>query len=221
MQIGVRHRFIFVANTKAASTSLEHALAPHAEIQRTGTPERKHVPLRRAVKIYDFLFGQPGMGPGTFFKFAVMRDPLDWISSWYRYRTGNKVEATLPKDLSFEDFWARNDWNISRPDGSPNLQRDLLCRWNGDPFVDYVLRYETLDADFAGICEALGLEVTLPRLNVSAIPASEAVIPAALEDQVRAHYQLDYALLDAVEEINARGMDSLKRTRAFTRDGPV
>ena len=106
MLIGVKKRFVFIANSKTASTSIEHSLVGQAEIQRGGGPQRKHIYLRDALPEYDFLFGRDGYGIESFFTFGVMRDPVSWIQSWYRYRCGNKVESPLPAGMSFGEFWA-------------------------------------------------------------------------------------------------------------------
>ncbi|WP_068119253.1 sulfotransferase family 2 domain-containing protein [Tropicimonas marinistellae] len=222
MQIGIRKRFVFVANTKAASTSIEFALAPHAEIQRSGTPKRKHVWMRDALRIYDFVFSQEKFSPGTFFRFAVMREPSDWIASWYRYRCGNgKIEAKLPAEITFDEFWRKNDWNITRADGRPNLQRDLFCRPDGEMLIDYIIPYETLDTEFARICEGLGVKAALPKLNRSAITASEREIPRELRDEVRAHLQPDYEIYERLESFNEAGWARLEQTRRWAEDGPV
>lgn len=221
MQIGVRNRFVFVANTKAASTSLEAALAPHAEIQRAANSPRKHIPMIEAVKVYDFLFKQEGYEPNTFFRFGVMRDPLEWIASWYRYRKGNNVQSPLPQDMDFVGFWRKNDWNITRADGAKHLQRDMFCWRKGGLAVDYIIPYGALDTDFGMICKGLNLKVNLPRLNVSTLKASGSDIPAEMEDEVRAHYAEDYDILNRLDEINAHGLERLKATRAFASKGPV
>jgi hypothetical protein len=213
MQIAVRNRFIFIANSKAASTSLERALTPHAEIQRAGGPKRKHIPMDRVLKAYDFLFQQPGYGPDAFFKFAVMREPVDWLASWYRYRVGNDVGSAIDRSMSFAEFWERNDWNITRKDGSRNLQRDFMCDAGGRPLVDYIIRYDRLGPEFAEVCAGLGIRAELPDLNVSRIGRGEDVIPSELRATVADHFAEDYALFERIDEINARGREVLAQTR--------
>ena len=90
MLIGVKKRFVFVANSKTASTSIEKALVPHAEIQRGGGSNRKHIFLRAGLREYGFLFERKKYAADTFFKFGVMRDPVEWIQSWYRYRRATR-----------------------------------------------------------------------------------------------------------------------------------
>jgi hypothetical protein len=109
MLISIEKRFIFVANTKAASTSVEHLLLPYSDIVRSGNPQRKHIPMQKVLNSYPFLFGQPSFEPSSFFRFGVMRHPLGWIKSWYRYRKGNKVANPIAENVDFSTFWAQKD----------------------------------------------------------------------------------------------------------------
>lgn len=208
MLIGLEKRFVFVANTKTASTSIESVLAPHAEIHHAGTPERKHIPLAKALPLYPEHFGPAGDRAGDYFKFGVMRDPIDWIGSWFRYRKGNKVAAPLPSDMDFAAFWAAGDWNIRRGDGTPYLQRRLFCDAQGGLLADMIIPYDRLGPLFGEICDALGVEATLPRENASRLRDFE--LPADLEDAVRAHYAPDYALWETLDAVNTRGLEKLR-----------
>ena len=209
MLISVEKRFIFVANTKTASTSIEHVLTPHAEIRRIGTPARKHTSLAKAMQSYAFMFDQPDHAPESYFKFGVMRDPIDWIGSWFRYRKGNKVESPLPADMSFADFWNLRDWNIERPNGGgKNLQRDMFCAPDGTLLADVVIPYHKLNDVFGEICQALNVEQPLQRRNVSIISEIDEV-PDALRQDMRDFYAEDYDLFDRLDAINIAGLTRL------------
>lgn len=209
MLISVRKRFVFVANSKTASTSIEQALSTHAEIMRGGTAQHKHISMREALREYAFLFDQPAYAPDTFFRFGVMRDPIDWIQSWYRYRRGNKVANPLPQDLSFEEFWARKDWNIQRANGKKHLQRDFFVGADGTVLVDCIIPYREIGTQFGAICDALGIKSTLPRKNVSNIQDTGTDLSDDLKAEMTAFYAEDYALLDQVAELNSAGMEKL------------
>jgi hypothetical protein len=148
MLIGIERKFVFVANTKTASTSIETALAPVSEIAFKGSPQRKHVSLHAAIEAHPEIFAQPGQWPRFFFKFGVMRDPLDWIGSWFRYRKSNEVDSPLPPEMSFAEFWERQDWNFRRADGRPNLQRDKFCGPQGKVLADVIIPYDRLSPMF-------------------------------------------------------------------------
>lgn len=212
MLIGVKKRFVFIANSKTASTSIEKALVGHAEIQRGGTPQRKHILLRAALREYDFLFGREGYGAGGFFKFGVMRDPVEWIQSWYRYRKGNKVAYRLAEGTSFADFW--QDW-LANPakSGKKRLQSNAFTRMNGTLIADYIIPFPDLESQFATIMQGLGIDAKLAHQNVSKIRELDAPPSEELMTEIHAYFAEDYAIYRQLDEINAQGRKHLRATR--------
>jgi hypothetical protein len=217
MLIGVKKRFVFIANSKTASTSIEHSLVGQAEIQRGGGPQRKHIYLRDALPEYDFLFGRDGYGIESFFTFGVMRDPVSWIQSWYRYRCGNKVESPLPAGMSFGEFWALNDWNRTMLQGVPRLQSYFFTDKAGASIVDYIIPYSQLADHFTTICEGLGIKSPLQSKNVSKVKGREIAIAPELAEEMRTFYAEDYALMAQIPQINAVGLAKLKARRQLGR----
>jgi hypothetical protein len=214
MLISVRHKFLFVANTKAASTSIEAILGPYAEIAHPGGPHGKHLPLSRIRADYWFLFKTPVLPFSGFFRFGVMRDPVDWILSWYRYRKGNKVESPLPDSMTFEQFWRAGDWNIHMASGAPYGQSRIFVDADGAPMADMILPYPQLEAQLPPVLALLGVNARMPKLNVSTIPPDHASVPADLAEEVRTHYATDYALWNRLTDINAAGLARLRQSRA-------
>lgn len=204
MLISLEKRFIFIANTKTGSTSIERALAPYADIRHDGTPERKHVGIRDVLKECRSVFEQPGTGPETFLKFGVMRDPVDWIYSWFRYRKRRGARNPLPIDMTFEEFWERRDWTFQNKKGQKNLQKNRFISQDGDILMDRIIPYPELATGFAEICENLGLEVTLPRTNVSEIKPTKKPIAPSLLREVEQFFSEDYDLYHRLPELNAR-----------------
>lgn len=212
MLIGVEKRFVFVANSKAASTSIEMALVNAAEIERRGSAQRKHIILRAALLKYDFLFGQKKYAPETFFKFGVMRDPVEWIQSWYRYRKGNKVAHPLAEGTTFEEFWHQRVAQ-SKKSGKKQVQRDYFTRWNGEPLIDYIIPYDALPEHFETITTALGINASLPHQNASKIQSLDDPLSKDMLEEIREYFAEDYTLYGQIAEINARGLEHLKATR--------
>jgi hypothetical protein len=216
MLISVQKRFVFVANTKAASTSIEAMLAPHAEIARPGGARLKHISLGTIRYDYGFLFDLPEYPFESFFRFGVFRDPVDWLGSWFRFRKGNQVEAPLPAEMTFAEFWAMKDWNIRRTDGEPLLQRDMFCDGRGELMTDILLPYDRIDALLPQVMAGLGIEGQLRRLNVSVLGRDELQIPAALHDEIREYYAADYRILDDIDRHLARGLARLRARGGLT-----
>lgn len=220
MLIGVEKRFVFIANSKTASTSIERALIAEAEIHRGGPDRRKHVFLRQAVRQYDFLFGRKKYAPETFFKFGVMRDPVDWVQSWYRYRLGNKVNNPLPEGTTFEEFW-RKRVNRSKKKNQKTLQRDYFTRLNGELLADYIIPYHELADHFNLLAAEMGVATKLPKVNVSKLKNLDQELPEALVEEIRDYYSEDYELFNRLEEINKAGLEHLKKTRVENVEQPV
>jgi len=127
--ISVKNRLVFIASSKTGSTSIEAALASYAEINRTGSPQRKHIGWAAARKEYDFLFDRKNFLPETFFRFGVIREPADWVRSWYNYRRFGKHNA-LPANMSFEEFWAGDGWVKRIRQKDHFIDEDGICRFN-------------------------------------------------------------------------------------------
>ncbi|SDX57051.1 hypothetical protein [Roseicitreum antarcticum] len=214
MLIGVRQRLVFVANTKTGSTAIEQALAPHCEIMRGGTPAQKHMQLAQLAQEYGFLFNQPAHPLDSYFKFGVMRDPIQWIQSWFRYRKGNDVESRLPADMTLAQFWARRDWNIQRANGTKYLQSDLFTDAQGRLLADVIIPHHDLNAHFQAICTALKIKAPLYQANVSRLQRIGDDIPESLLAEMREFYAEDYALFNRLPELNAAGMAQLAARRA-------
>ena len=209
MLIGLQHRFIFVANTKSASTAIESALRPYAEIHHGGTPARKHIALHAALREYADLFARHGMATEDFFKFGVMREPIDWIASWFRYRKEGRVDNPLPAGMRFEEFWHRHDWNFTRSDGRRSLQGPRFTARDGRVLADVIIPYHRLEEFFPVICAQLHLNVRLERHNVSAHTPETVKIPPWLRAELRDFYAEDYALFERLEAINTAGLARL------------
>lgn len=210
MLIGVKKKFVFVANTKTASTSIEHALADYAEIMLGGSPNRKHMPLRRIPREYWFLFDRPKHRFDSYFRFGVMREPISWIDSWFRYRKGNQVASPLPAEMTFEDFWKARDWNIQTAKGEKYLQSTQFTGHDGTLLADVIIPYERIGDYLPRIFAALDVKAPLPRRNVSLLPRSSDPVPPALMEELQEFYQPDLEIYRRLDEINAEGMEKLE-----------
>ena len=209
MLIGVEKRFIFVSNTKAASTSVEHLLMPYTEVVCLGNSERKHRPMKKVLTSFPFLFDQPKFQPESFFRFGVMRHPLEWIQSWYRYRKGNQVADPLTENMGFSAFWARKDWNIQRQDGTKYLQSQMFCADDGQVLVDVIIPYARLNEMLGEICGNLKIVGKLEQKNASILGQTDS-LPDSLKSEMEEFYVKDLELFDRLDQINAVGMQKLR-----------
>ena len=190
MLISIKKRFIFIASSKTASTSIEAALTPYAEIHRGGSPQRKHISWKEARKEYNFLLNIDTYNPETFFKFGVVREPIEWVISWYNYRHRNKkLPNSLPENMTFEQFWNSEDWIKRRSQKAHFCTKNNVCRF------DLIIPHEKVNQAFPIIVKHLKLEkkVILPHKNKS--PVTKIVrtdLDPEIVAKINAYYQQDF-----------------------------
>jgi len=98
-----------------------------------------------------------------FYKFAFVRNPWDWQVSFYFYmkQNPNHFQYDIVKTMTFEEYI---NWRV---ESDLKLQKDSVVDDNGDLLVDFIGRYENLNADFQAICDRLGIRASLPYRNKS------------------------------------------------------
>jgi Sulfotransferase family len=176
MRISYSHKFIFIHVYKVAGTSISEALREFTYdpartragrlLKRLGmTPPVQHPEFHalhghaKALEVRDAL---PPVVFNNFFKFAFVRNPWDWQVSLYEFalaRPGHEQHALFKSFGSFERYL---EWRINE---DRNLQKDFLVDESGALLIDFVGRYERLEADFELVCRRLGVDCRLPRLN--------------------------------------------------------
>ena len=163
MIISDQPSFIFVAVPKTGSCSVEAALAPLANAKRQREFNKHATSMRLERELPPEIWRRAH-------KFAFVREPYAWMHSWYRFRQrdalkdpGHAFNKRYTGDISFNEFvqtFSSKELMLK--------QSDFICRHSGEMLVDYVGRYETLQADFDHVCVQLGIaSQQLPRVNVS------------------------------------------------------
>lgn len=204
MLISIKKRFIFIANSKTSSTSIEAALTPYAEINRSGSPQRKHINWINARREYDFLFKIPAYKPEKFFKFGVVREPAEWVISWYNYRNEKPSRPnSLPSDMGFEQFWDSNDWIKRSSQKSHFSNKNNICKFN------LIIPQEKINQVFPVVAKHLKCDkAVLPHKNKTLIKKIyRENIDTVLIDRINNYYMQDFHFwLEWMEKID----DSLK-----------
>ena len=175
-------RLVFLATPKTGTTAIEAALEPLSVMSVLRPPALKHTPASRYQKhLRPFLEKPSG---ARFTCVAQMREPVDWLRSWYRFRRREAVEATdrSTAEMSFEDF-VEGYLADPRPTFANVGQQSRFLSHNGKLAVDHLFRYEDMDALLAFLEDRLGCALTLPVVNIS--PPGETTLPAPLAERLR------------------------------------
>ena len=103
MLIFWKQRLVFLATPKTGSTSIETALESMAHVVISRPPELKHMSANKFGKHFAPML--ESVAGQKFTTVALMREPIDWLGSWYRYRQRADIPVAdrSTKGLTFEE----------------------------------------------------------------------------------------------------------------------
>lgn len=189
-------KLVLLAVPKTGTTALETALLPHAAAAIVAPPQKKHVPARRYKNQLAPYFEDKGAH--TMELMAIIREPVDWLGSWYRYRARPEIagSAASTSQMSFEDFVA--GWlNDPEPEfARVGRQSRFVSRADGTVIVPHLFAYERLDLAVAFLEDRLNTRIDLPQRCVS--PKMELSLSAATLARLRKEAAADFALWESV-----------------------
>ncbi|PCJ75472.1 MAG: gamma-glutamyl kinase [Rhodobacteraceae bacterium] len=194
MLISLNKRLTFLAMPKAASTSIEMALFPYCDIAFINNPRVKHIRYRRYKRFILPYIDQSGFGPLE--TTCLFREPVDWLFSWYRYRSRDKIKAKPQStaNMSFDDFVSRymdedaNIFDIGRTSF-------FVIGHDGIPAVDHIYRYENLPAYTKFLESRFEEKFDLEHLNES--PKRDFALSAPLKTQLEQFLTPEYDIYEA------------------------
>ena len=197
MLISLSKQFIFVANLKTASTSIEQVLGHVAEIRLERSEWGKHASLAQ-IEEFDWI-PRGVLDFSAFKKFGVIRDPVDWLFSLYQSHQHEKF-SNIPHlytgGMSFDNFIS--DWCQRNTDQcAPQYTRFL--KKGGQHGLDVTILYQELQDIWKLLLEYLDVKAiqNLPTLNVSPeIQANMKLSPDNV-NYVEEKYKDDYDLIES------------------------
>lgn len=183
-------RLAFLATPKTGSTAIAAALESLAAVSIQRPPLLKHTTVHRYRRfIGPFL---EAASKDSFTLVALMREPKDWLGSWYRFRQREETEVgKSTRRMSFDDFvraWCQDP----RPDFADVGSQGKFLRPRQGIGVDRLFRYEEIETFVHFLEDRLGCEIILPRLNVS--PPGTMELSATTEALLREVAAEDFGL---------------------------
>lgn len=181
MLVFSKAKLVFLSVPKTGSTAYQAALAPHAAMVVTDPPELKHAPVFRYNRFFrpalEKFIGAP------LDVVAVMREPVDWLGSWYRYRRRPFLQGQRKstRDMSFDAFVDAYTRGEKPPFANVGSQAKFLEPQKNGTAVTHLFRYEDQAGLRAFLQDRLGVTIDmLDRENVS------PPMPLELSDATRA-----------------------------------
>lgn len=196
MLVFSKARLVVLSVPKTGTTAIEQALAAHAAIAVLDPPELKHAPVYRYNRFFRPMI-EKFIGPDIE-TIAVMREPVSWLGSWYRYRQRPFLAGTpvSTAELSFADFVEGYLRDPRPPYANIGSQAKFLEPRPNGTSVDRIFRYEALEDCVAYLERRLGIEIALPRVNVS--PVADLALPSSLRLRLGETCAEDFALWESL-----------------------
>ena len=198
MMIFYRERLAVIAIPKTGTTALENALGPSASAIFRNPPHIKHVGMHGFNAKYRKLFEPNNLAPIE--TMAIMREPVEWLGSWYRYRQrpalNGKPNSTA--DYSFDQFVEAYLKEDQPPFAKVGDQAGFVTDKKGELMVNHLFSYADLPVAVRFLERKLKREISLKRVNQS--PKKQISLSPDLEAQLRETYELDFGIYQVLQD---------------------
>lgn len=191
--IFIENKFTILATPKTGSTALHMAIGQYSDILFRNSPKAKHISFAKYTKeLSPFVNKLAGESCETL---AVIREPIDWLGSWYRYRTRDGVpKKKSTKDISFDQFvvdYLSDDAPIHAKVG----KQSRFLKGRNKTVPTYLWRYDCMDSLQIFLSLRLGHKFELAQTNVS--PAMDLDLSPENKKALIDYFASDYALYEA------------------------
>jgi hypothetical protein len=192
--------FVFLASTKSGSTSIETAFMTHSQMILLKPPAIKHTTYAGFQRFLQPFLNSKGYPRESYEVVCVFREPIDWLSSWWRYRSREKLaNPTDPKhrnytgEVTFEQF-ARAYMEGSEQFAQVGRPSRFVRPRSGQAEVDRIFRYDRLDLLVDFLCEKVGEEVEVGSANTS--PDRSFFLSRECETELREFFAPEYRIYE-------------------------
>ncbi len=177
-----QEKLVLLAVPKTGTTALETALAPRASMILREPPHLKHSPVFRYGRFLEPFFSKAG--GQQLETMAIVRHPIDWLGSWYRYRNRDALagQENSTRGLSFEQFVDEYCKGKPAPFAAVGSQATFVSGPKRDMNVTHLFRYEAFDKAVNFLGQRLKQEIILPQVNVS--PQLDITLSAQLRSKL-------------------------------------
>ncbi|WP_270728197.1 hypothetical protein [Shimia sp. Alg240-R146] len=177
---------------KTGSTAFGHVLRPFADI--SFQKRVKHLTVgkyhRRVAPMLDRTFD---LRPD---RVAVMRDPIEQLRSWYRFRARSESTALSTQNMSFDTFVLDVISEHPSPVARVGTQVNFLSLKDKSVPVHHLFAYDRQPLLRQWLSERFGEDITPKPRNVS--PYFDAPLSPEVEIKLRKARGREFALYDQI-----------------------
>jgi hypothetical protein len=196
MLVFFKERLAFLSMPKTGSTAYQTALAPRADLAINDPPLLKHAPVYRYNRFIRPMF--LNVCDAEMELMAVMREPVSWLSSWYRFRQRPfmKDKPNSTYGISFDEFVLAYMKGKRPSFAEVGNQFKFLERQPNGTGITHLFRYEDQPRLQRFLEERLDVKVELARENVSS--TLEAPLSPEIEARFKRKFAADFELYESI-----------------------
>lgn len=197
MLVFFKERLAFLSVPKTGTTAYESALAPRADMVISEPPMLKHAPVYRYNRFIRPMFLK--VCDVELELMAVMREPVSWLGSWYRYRQRPfmKGKPNNTFGVSFDDFVLAYMKGNKPGFADVGSQLNFMKTQPNGTGISHYFRYEDQPRLQAFLAERLEVTLDLKQENVS--PSLPLSLSKDVETRFRRKFAEEFALYDSIE----------------------
>lgn len=196
MLVFFKERLAFLSVPKTGTTAYEEVLRDRADLVISEPPQLKHAPVYRYNRFVRPMFLR--VCDVELEVMAVMREPISWLGSWWRYRQRPFMQgkANATHGISFDDFVLAYMKGKKPGFADVGSQYNFLLTQPNGTGVTHLFRYEDQARLQGFLTERLDVTFDLPRRNVS--PAMDVDLSPGVEERFRRKCADEFALYDSI-----------------------
>ena len=197
MLVFYKERLAFLSVPKTGTTAYEAALAPRADMVISDPPMLKHAPVYRYNRFIRPMFLR--VCDAELELMAVMREPISWLGSWYRFRRRPFMEGKPNNtfDVSFDEFVLAYMKGNKPGFADVGSQANFMKGQPNGTEITHYFRYENQPRLQSFLEERLEVTLDLTQQNVS--PKMDLVLDSDVEKRYRRKFADEFALYDSIE----------------------
>ena len=220
MLVFVKESLIIYSMPKTGTTSIDQALANRSTIRFSGTRNGglKHISpsgFRKWEKALEKQYPDK-----KFESCCVMREPIEWLGSWYRYRTRDALKNN-PRylgNITFNQF-VKNICNGKgvKPQSKNlfNFQSRFLTREN-KLIINRIFPYDKFQLFISYLNNKFNTEINVPQTNVSPVSKSnELELESDTSEKLQQLISLDSNIYKKLMELDSYESSNQNHVNAF------
>jgi len=183
MRISHKHKFIFLATPRTASTTVRKVLDKYSDIKSVhktlitkDNPFYHHI----SAKELKIIFNQRNWDWDAYEKFCFVRNPYDRVVSLFHHHIKSRRDLKIN---SIKEFFLRIKYSATPEPTFKNFVKNLdpekrlptsiqafACDDSGNFLINNILKYENLGSDLANFLKKVDINIhqdEIPHLNMS------------------------------------------------------